>query len=67
MKSYRNLDSSDRGANFPVGMKFAYIEVEILARLISPTEQTRTHLAGMPFLKRFALTLQYYYNFVEST
>jgi hypothetical protein len=48
-------------------MKFAYIEIEIPAHLTSQTEQTGTHLAGMPFLKRFVLALQHYYNFVEST
>jgi hypothetical protein len=43
-------DPSDRGASFPGGMRFAYMEIEILAHLTSQTEQTGTHLAGMPFL-----------------
>jgi hypothetical protein len=67
MKSYRNLDPSDREARFPRRMKFAYMEIEILAHLTTQTEQTGTHLAGMRFLKRFALTLHYCYNFVEGT
>jgi hypothetical protein len=67
MKFYRNLDSSDRGASLAGGTKFAYMEIEILAHLTSPAEQTGTHLAGMPFLKWFALRAQYYYNFVEIT